>query len=198
MNRWLGLRLAIAMALVAQCHAQAGTAPLITGVTSAASCDSTQLAYSGYASVFGSGLADATYTSPDSNYGTKLGSTEVLVCSSLLFQLSPAAFGPQFSTYCQSALVVFATPTQVKIVLPAYSKLFGNGTLIVARVNGVIDSATSAENSFRAKIQTSAPSKFLAGADCTFYASSQVPAAPICGIQSGLAGSGQVERGIIT
>ena len=57
-----------------------GQIPKITAVVSAASFNSYQVASGAYVSIFGSNLADQTYQSPDANYKTKLGSTEVLVC----------------------------------------------------------------------------------------------------------------------
>lgn len=157
--------------------------PSITAVTSAASFDG-RVAFGGYAAVFGSGLADGAYTSPDANYGTKLGGTEIFLCTVQLFTDT----NPSPGTYCQPARIVFASPGQVNVVMPA-AKGFGMGDgWMFARVAGVLSPAA------RARVDQYSPSVFMAGSDC--MTSDAVPQA--CGLQPGAPGQGRARRGIVT
>src|ERR1700733_3450854 len=106
--------------------------PLITGGTSAASFDPGQIASLGYVSFFGFGLADGVYTSTDANYGTKLGPTEIFICPSKSFPGTGA-------TLCSAARIVYASPGQVNVVLPAFVSPFGQTYYAAARIDGVID-----------------------------------------------------------
>ena len=141
-----------------------GQIPKITAVVSAASFNSYQVASGAYVSIFGSNLADQTYQSPDANYKTKLGSTEVLVCETS--PPTPAARGVLGGT-CSAAVVQYASPGQINVVLPSLSS---GQKFIVARVNGLLDADAEAFNptgkAFTANVLSFSPAPFLAGRDC--------------------------------
>lgn len=169
-----------------------GQAPKIAAVTGGADFNPSRVAEGGYVTVFGSGLADATYSAQTVPYGTKLGSTEILFCP-----------GQTITLFCQAAEVAYASPGQVNIVLNGIGGTIQGGVpfsisgYIVARVNGVIDASAASGNPTPISIPAYAPSLFLAGSDCPI--DSRYPAPnQNCGLAPSLATAGRVERGLIT
>jgi uncharacterized protein (TIGR03437 family) len=140
-----------------------GQAPAISGVTSAASFSDRQVSTEGYVSVFGSKLADKTY-SASPPYETKLGSTEVFVCPST--PPTPAAQGI-LAGQCKAAAIQYASPTQVNAVLAG---IVAGPKYFAVRVNGTLDAAASAftttGKAFPVTVLAAAPALFLAGRDC--------------------------------
>lgn len=173
----------------------AAQTPTVSGVTSAASFSPQQIASQGYAAVFGTGLADGIYTAPTTNYGTKLGPTEIFFCPSSALSSFPA--GGNGLPPCGQARIVYASPGQVNIVLPVAGSTFGTNNYVVARVNGVLDAGMSSGKPLAVSVSTVAPSIFLAGSDCL----TNVATPKGCGLQSFQSLTplpGQAERGVIT
>jgi uncharacterized protein (TIGR03437 family) len=80
------------------------TVPTITGVTSAADY-SPGYTVEGYVSIFGSLLSDAVYSSSPP-YPTKLGSTQVSLCSA-----------PALTSACVPAEIAYASPGQLNVLV---------------------------------------------------------------------------------
>jgi len=187
-----GVRLAAVIAIAT--GTLFGQLPVLTAITSAASFDPAQVASLGYAAVFGTALADHVYASPDANYGTKLGPTEIFICPTKVFPGAAAALPSLPSTLCVAARIVFASPTQVNIVLPAFVGLAAHTQYVAARINGMVDGAMTSGSPLSTSIYPFAPSIFLAGSDCLTSVASPVG----CTLQSTTATLAQAERGVIT
>jgi uncharacterized protein (TIGR03437 family) len=175
--------------------ALAAQTPVVNGIASAASFAPGEIASLGYAAVFGSGLADQVYLSPDANYGTKLGPTEIFICPTQAFPGGPAQLIPAIpATTCTAARIVFASPSQVNIIVPVFAGTSGQRRYIAARIGGAIDAGTSSGSPLPTMLYPFAPSIFLAGSDCL----TDVPTPKGCGIQPSYATAQQAQRGVIT
>src|ERR1017187_6933223 len=101
------------------------------------------IALGGFATVFGTGLADGKYQAPGTPYPLKLGSTELFVCL-------PGKISQINASECVALQVIYASPSQVNFLL--FSSLpqlpgFNDTLSLVVRVNGVIDDgATSGQS----------------------------------------------------
>jgi uncharacterized protein (TIGR03437 family) len=109
-----------------------------------------------YGTIYGTGLADATYQASTLPWPTKLGSTEVFGCSVYVGFMASA---------CQAFPVFFAAPTQVNFYVPTSAL----GHYLFVRVNGVTQAGiVGIDYTATQKVQgiPIEPAIFIEGYDC--------------------------------
>lgn len=192
--------LKVIVGLVA-CGTILGAAPHITAIVSAADFQY-GIAFSGIATIFGTGLAETTRQYTSLPYPTILGSTEAFVCV--------RGNIPQVSaTLCEPLKLIFVSATQINFQmldsLPSRPG-FSQGVTAVIRVAGVLDDGAATGTGFGGLISafggaggsfSPRPRIFLMGYDCLIDARSK-DANKNCGLTSSKPTTEFADRGAIT
>ncbi len=158
--------------------------------------------FSGYATIFGTGLSDAEYKAQAVPYPQKLGSTQVFFCYSAPVPTSQQADIINFLG-CVPTSLVYASPSQINFLLPAYSltppNLVGRDgmNLFVVSVGGVIDQDASVGSPAKYQLALAQPRIFSMGTDCLIDPRYQ-NRSPACGLTFAALSGNRANRGAIT
>jgi hypothetical protein len=179
----------------------AQTRPKIAAVVSAADFQP-GVTFSGYASVFGSGLSDGEYRAEGSPYPQKLGTTQVFLCYSAPIPASQAA---NIITLlgCVPAPLVYASPSQINLVIHAAATLaqkpvgFDGRYIFIVSVGGMIDQDALAGTPIRYDLALPKPRIFSMGTDCLIDSRFQ-NRSTLCGLTFNPLSGNRADRGAIT
>lgn len=183
----------LAAAAVAQPHISAvvSAADFAPGVT-----------FGGLATIFGTGLSDASYQAQALPLPTKLGNTQIFVCYAAPV---PTAQLANIVTFlgCAPTGLVYASATQVNLLLPnplpaptnivAWSGYY----IFVASAGGVLDQDALAGKSVQYSLANSQPRIFFEGYDC-FIDSRYQDANENCGLSVTKPSTYAATRGAVT
>jgi len=150
------------------CLAQSN--PHIAAVVSGADF-SQGVTFSGYATIFGTGLSDAAYKAQAVPYPQQLGPTQVFVCYSAPVPIDQV---PNIVSFlgCSPASLAYASPSQINFVMPASlppANLVGLNSGVysfIVSVGGVLDQDASAATPKTYGLQPPQPRIFFEGYDC--------------------------------
>lgn len=161
------------------------------------------ITFSGYASIFGTGLSDAVHVAQGSPYAQQLGPTQVFFCYSAPVPLSQ---GQNIISLldCVPSPLVYASPSQINFVVPAASALPSNPKIVgldgsyvfIVSVGGTLDQDAAAVKPMKYNLNP-APRIFFEGYDC-FIDTRFEDANVNCGLTVTQGKTYQATRGAVT
>ena len=169
--------------------------PHIAAVVSAADSAS-GIALGGLATIYGTGLSDAAYTTGPP-WPTQLGHTQVLACNTIYAPIPCAPMGvlyagpTQINFYIPGSFVFTSAPT------PGVAPGVPSAAIFSVTMDGVSDDAYLAKRSMQFNLATPAPRIFFEGYDC-FTDTRFQDANESCGLTLTQGPTHQATRGAVT